>query len=302
MSRETVAGLEKALPQCSPTTTYRWRKNMEVPGGLQVIDKTVIGYMCTLSGARHMLIQNQWSWWLGFPDFSARCFPALDHNVSDEPYLASWVRWEAAVQIPWLMLYSDRETGFAWSTRTSWRWAVRRPDKDADGEWRCPWVAEDDGRHFCRALYLTCVRLAELFSFFIRRSHQVQHWNFHHTLVKICSSILHHLDCYHFLCFEILALHDLSKRALTKHVQNEISVPIRTCQLNLLTSILAHTCDPFLLTPEYHLHREYSRCPRCRNRHSLCLYLALLEPVEDSVTIRTWNWDCIFGMSREDDS
>lgn len=55
-------------------------------------------------------------------------------------------------------------------------------------------------------------------------TNQIQHRNFHHTLVKVCGSVLDHLDSDHLLRLQILAFHNLSKCSLTQHIQDQVSV------------------------------------------------------------------------------
>ena len=59
-------------------------------------------------------------------------------------------------------------------------------------------------------------------------SYKIQHRDLHHTLVEVRRTILHHFHGNDLLCFEILALHNLSESALAKHIQNEIAVPKKT--------------------------------------------------------------------------
>ena len=56
---------------------------------------------------------------------------------------------------------------------------------------------------------------------------QVQHRHLHHTLIEVCSPVLDDLDGNDFLCLQILTLDHLSEGTLTKHIENEISVPER---------------------------------------------------------------------------
>lgn len=56
-------------------------------------------------------------------------------------------------------------------------------------------------------------------------TYQVQDRHFHHTLIKVRSSVLDDLDCHHFLCLQILAFDNLTKSSLTQHVKNQIPVP-----------------------------------------------------------------------------
>ncbi len=57
-----------------------------------------------------------------------------------------------------------------------------------------------------------------------RRTYQIKHRDFHHTLIEIGGPVLDNLYSDHLLCFQILAFHDLPKRTLPKHVKNEISI------------------------------------------------------------------------------
>jgi hypothetical protein len=59
-------------------------------------------------------------------------------------------------------------------------------------------------------------------------SYQIQHRDFHHTLIEVRRAIFHHFHGNDLLCFQILALHNLSEGALAKHIQNEITVPKMT--------------------------------------------------------------------------
>lgn len=56
-------------------------------------------------------------------------------------------------------------------------------------------------------------------------SYQIQHRDFHHTLVEVCGSVLDHLDSNHLLCLQVLTFHHLSESALTEHIEDQISVP-----------------------------------------------------------------------------
>ena len=53
---------------------------------------------------------------------------------------------------------------------------------------------------------------------------QVQHRDLHHTLVEVGCLVLHNLDRNHLLCLQVLALDDLTEGALTKNIQDQVSV------------------------------------------------------------------------------
>lgn len=57
--------------------------------------------------------------------------------------------------------------------------------------------------------------------------YQVQNGHLHHALVEVCRPIFDNLDGDDFLGLQVLALDHLSKGALSKHIQDEISIPIR---------------------------------------------------------------------------
>lgn len=54
--------------------------------------------------------------------------------------------------------------------------------------------------------------------------YQVQHGNFHHTLVEVCGAVFNDLDGHDFLRLEVLALDDLAESTLTQHVEDEVAV------------------------------------------------------------------------------
>lgn len=59
-----------------------------------------------------------------------------------------------------------------------------------------------------------------------RVSYQVKNRHFHHALIEVCRFVLDNLHGHHLLRLQILALDDLAKRALPKHIQNQVPIPI----------------------------------------------------------------------------
>lgn len=62
-------------------------------------------------------------------------------------------------------------------------------------------------------------------------AYQVEHRHFHHALVEIGSAVLNNLDSHHLLRLEVLALDDLTKRALAQYIKDEVSIPTRYLML-----------------------------------------------------------------------
>lgn len=95
----------------------------------------------------------------------------------------------------------------------------------------CPSVGVDDDHRSCQVSYLAIESLAHgnRSAYLIRcKPYQVQDGHLHHALVEIRRPVLDDLDGNHLLRFQILALDDLAKSTLSKHVQYEISVPVKT--------------------------------------------------------------------------
>jgi hypothetical protein len=57
-----------------------------------------------------------------------------------------------------------------------------------------------------------------------RGTDQVQNRNLHHTLVKVCSSVLNNFDRDDLLSLEILTFYDLPEGTLTKNVEDKVTV------------------------------------------------------------------------------
>lgn len=57
------------------------------------------------------------------------------------------------------------------------------------------------------------------------QTYQIQDGNLHHTLIEVGSLILDDFNGNNLLCFQVLALDNLSKGSLTKDVKNEITIP-----------------------------------------------------------------------------
>lgn len=71
------------------------------------------------------------------------------------------------------------------------------------------------------------VNILDLIPYFFF-SYHFQDGHLHHTLFGISCLVLDHLDSYDLLCFDILALDDLTKCACTQYIQDHI--PILPCQ------------------------------------------------------------------------
>jgi hypothetical protein len=59
----------------------------------------------------------------------------------------------------------------------------------------------------------------------MRVAYQVQDRDLHHALVEIRRPVLNNLDGDHLLRLQVLALDDLTERALPEDIENEIAVP-----------------------------------------------------------------------------
>ena len=58
-------------------------------------------------------------------------------------------------------------------------------------------------------------------------TYQIQDGNLHHTLIEVGSLIFDDFNGYNLLCFQVLALDNLSKSSLAKDVKDEITIPGR---------------------------------------------------------------------------
>jgi hypothetical protein len=56
-------------------------------------------------------------------------------------------------------------------------------------------------------------------------AYQIQHRDFHHTLIEVRGLVFDDLDSHHFLRLQVLALHYLTKSTLAQHIENEIPIP-----------------------------------------------------------------------------
>jgi hypothetical protein len=56
-----------------------------------------------------------------------------------------------------------------------------------------------------------------------RETNQFQYGDLHHTLVKVSGLVFHNFHRHHLVRFHVLALDNLSKRALSKNVKNQVS-------------------------------------------------------------------------------
>lgn len=74
--------------------------------------------------------------------------------------------------------------------------------------------------------------------------HQVQYRNFHHALVEVRRPVFDDLDGDDLLSFQVLALDDLAKGALSKNIQNEISIPIKMFSIveKIIVKCGTHLC------------------------------------------------------------
>lgn len=86
-------------------------------------------------------------------------------------------------------------------------------------------------------------------------TYQIEDGHLHHTLVEVGRLVLDDLDGHDFLCFEILALDDLAEGALTKNIENEVTVPKRREEVLVLVkkfeeeSVCMHGGEPSYLCP-----------------------------------------------------
>lgn len=55
-------------------------------------------------------------------------------------------------------------------------------------------------------------------------AYQVQNRDLHHTLIEVCSTVLHHLDRNDLLRLEVLTFDDLAKGTLTQNIEDEVAI------------------------------------------------------------------------------
>lgn len=61
-------------------------------------------------------------------------------------------------------------------------------------------------------------------------TNQIEHGNFHHTLIEVRRAVLDDLYCNDFLRPQVLTLDYLAKRALPQHIEDEIAVSVTQSQ------------------------------------------------------------------------
>jgi len=57
-----------------------------------------------------------------------------------------------------------------------------------------------------------------------RRAYQIKDRHLHHALVEVSSTVLDDLDGDHLLCSEVLALDHLTEGALSKHIEDQVTI------------------------------------------------------------------------------